>query len=124
MTFTKSKLTWESYFDKVEMIKGHVNNSGKLLAKLKDAEATASPWQQKAIRQIEPLLREMADNTTATIKHLNERKAYVHFPAFQNFVKANFELATDLEALTRDFVNYGNDKEKSESLGSQLEIGR
>ena len=44
------------------MVKGHVNNTGKLLAKLKDAEATGSPWQQTAIKRIEPLLKEMADN--------------------------------------------------------------
>jgi len=31
-------------------------------------------------------------------------------------------LATDLEALIRDFVNYGEAKEKIERLGKKLEV--
>ena len=81
-------------------------------------------WQQTAIKRIEPLLKELADNTTATINHLNDNQAKVHTPAFTDYVKANAELATDLEALIRDFVNYGSAKEKYESLGSKLEVHR
>jgi len=118
----KSKLSWESYARKVEMIKEHVNNTGKLLTKLHEAEVTGSPWQQTAIRQIDPLLRELAANTEATINHLKENKANIHFPQFKDYVKANYELATDLEALIRDFVNYGEAKEQIDRLGKKLEV--
>ena len=123
-SFTRSKLSWESYASKVEMIKGHVNNTGKLLTKLKDAEATGAAWQQTAIKRIEPLLKELAANTEATINNLNENKTKVHFTEFKDYVKANFELATDFEALIRDFVNYGEAKEKVEHLGGKLEVSR
>jgi hypothetical protein len=106
------------------MIKGHVNNTGKLLTKLKDAEATGAAWQQTAIKRIEPLLKELAANTEATINNLNENKTKVHFTEFKDYVKANFELATDFEALIRDFVNYGEAKEKVEHLGGKLEVSR
>jgi hypothetical protein len=121
-SFTKSKLSWESYASKVEMIKGHVNSTGKLLVKLQEAEATASPWQEAAIRRIEPLLKELAANTEATIKHLNENRTKIHVTEFKDYVKANYELATDLEALIRNFVNYGEAKQKFERLGEKLEI--
>jgi hypothetical protein len=121
-SFTKSKLRWESYARKIEMIKEHVNNTGKLLAKLQEAEATGSPWQQTAIKRIEPLLKELAANTETTINHLNQNKAKIHFTEFKDYVKANYELATDLEALIRDFVNYGEAKEKIERLGKKLEV--
>jgi hypothetical protein len=123
-SFTRSAMNWQSYASKLSMIKEHVNNSGKLLAKLKNAEATGSDWQRAAIKQIEPLLREMADNTEATIKHLSDNPAQVHMQQFKDYVKANYELATDLEALIRDFVDYGNAKDKYESLGSRLELHR
>lgn len=123
-SFTRSTMTWQGYGSKLDMIKGHVNNAGKLLARLKNAEATGSAWQQAAIKRIEPLLKELADNTTATINHLNNNQGKVHMPAFTDYVKANAELATDLEALIRDFVNYGSAKEKYESLGSKLEVHR
>lgn len=120
--FTSSKMSWESYARKVEMIREHINNTGKLLAKLKDAESTGLPWQQTAIRRIEPLLRELASNTEATINHLNGNRARVHFPAFQDLTAANLELATHLEALIRDFVSYGESKQKMEDVGRKLEV--
>jgi hypothetical protein len=121
-SFTRSTMTWRGYASKLDEIKIHINNTGKLLGKLKGAEATGSPWQQAAIKRIEPLLKELADNTTATINHLNDNPGKIHTPAFTDYVKANSELATDLEAVIRDFVNYGSDKEKFESLGSKLEV--
>ena len=51
----------------------------------------------------------------------DENTNKVHSPEFKDYVKANYELATDLEALIRDFVDYGNTKEKSERLGTKLE---
>jgi hypothetical protein len=121
-SFVRSKLSWVSFAGKIEMIKGHVNNTGKLLAKLQDSEATGSPWQQAAIKQIEPLLKELAANTETTINYLNENKQKIHFSPFPEYVKANYELATDLDALIRDFVNYGEAKQKYDRLGKKLEV--
>ncbi len=122
-SLTRSKASWKSFASKLNMIKEHINNTGKLLADLKDAEAGGSPWQRTAIKQIEPLLRELAGNTEVTINHLNEGSAKIHFPPFRDYVRANYEMAADLEALIRDFVDYGETKQKFESLGAQLEVG-
>ena len=73
-SFTRGGLSWESYADKIEMIKEHVNNTGKLLTKLQAEESDGSSWQQTAIRRIEPLLKELAANTETTINHLNENR--------------------------------------------------
>lgn len=120
--FAKSRLSWQSHATKIEMIKEHVNKTGKLLAKMKDLEPIGSPWQQTAIRRVEPLLQELADNTETTIRYLNENRIKIHFPEFQDYVKANYELATDLDALIRDFLSYGDAKEKMERLEKKLEI--
>jgi hypothetical protein len=122
-SFTRSKLSWQTYANKLTSIKEHINNAGTLLAKLKNAEAEGSEWQQTAIRRIEPLLKEMADNTTATINHLNDNHNRVHMPEFQDLVKANHASAVDLEGLIRDYVDYADAKEEFERLSSELEIG-
>ncbi len=122
-SLTRSKASWKSFAGKLNMIKEHVNTAGKLLADLKDAEAGGSPWQRTAIGQIEPLLRELAGNTEATINHLNESSTKIHFPEFKDYVRANYEMAADLESLIRDFVNYGETKQKFESLRARLEVG-
>ena len=123
-SFTRSTSSWQTYGTQLTAIREHVNNSGKLLTKLKSAEISGSPWQQTAIKRIEPLLKEMADNTTTVIKYLNDNPEKVHLPQFKDYVKANYELATDLDALIGDFVNFGSDEEKYKSLGSKLEVSR
>jgi len=124
VSFTRSTSSWQTYGTKLSAIREHVNNSGKLLTKLKSGEASGSPWQQTAIKRIEPLLKEMADNTTTTIKYLNDNPGKVHLPEFADYVKANYELATDLDALIGDFVNFGSAEEKYKNLGSKLEVSR
>jgi hypothetical protein len=118
-SFSRSKLSWQSYADKIEIIKGHVNNAGQLLSKLKASESAGSPSQQSTVKLIEPMLQEMADNLTATINHLNDNKEKVHMPAFRDYVKANYTMAVELETLVRTSVDYGKDKSKFEDLSTK-----
>jgi hypothetical protein len=121
--FTRSKLSWDTFAHKLQDIKDHVNTAGSILAKLKGGESQGSEWQQAAIRRIEPLLKEMADNTTATINHLNENQGKVHMPQFQELVKSNYAASADLENLIRDYVAYANAKEDFERLSSIVDAG-
>jgi len=121
-SFVRSNLNWTTHAKKIGLIKDHVNNTGKLLAKLKNAGSLGSPWQQTAIARIEPLLRELAANTETVIQRLNENSAKIHFPEYRACVKAHYELASDLEALIRDFVSYGETKEKLDRLQRKLEV--
>ena len=124
VAFTSSKISWETHAKQIEMIKEHVNNTGKLLAMLQADEEGGSPWQQAAIKSIEPLLKELAANTGATINHLNENQAKVHMQPFRDYVKANYVLATELESLIRNFVDYAESKEKLEDLSKTLNVPR
>ena len=97
------------------MIKEHVNNTGKLLTKLQAEEYNGSAWQQTAIKRIEPLLKELAveyrKDYQLSQRHTQTR---IHFTDFKDYVQMNCELATNLEELIRDFVNYGEAKQKLE----------
>jgi hypothetical protein len=119
VSFTRSQLSWVSYGDKIEQIKGHINNAGQLLAKLKNAESTGSPRQQMTIKRIEPLLQEMDDNLTATINYLNANPNKTHLPEFIGYVKTNSALATDMEAIVRASIDYGNDKAQLTRISSK-----
>lgn len=121
-SFTRSKLSWNSYAAKLNQIKEHVNKCGDLVQQLNDAKSEGSPWQQQAIERITPLLTELASNTTTTIEHLNNNQNQVHMKPFQDYVVANYDLASELSALITDFVNYGQTKDKFESLGQRLEV--
>lgn len=121
-TFTNSNLNWESYSKQIDLIKGHVNRTGKLLADMQQVESTGAQWQQSAIKRIYPTLKELADNTTTVIEQLTNHQSKVHSPQFRDYVKANYELSTDLESMLRDFANYGQTREKLERAETKLEF--
>ncbi|HVO97758.1 MAG TPA: hypothetical protein VMT15_06815 [Bryobacteraceae bacterium] len=120
--YTRSSYSPESYAEKLELMKQHVNTTGKLLAKLRDAEANGSIWQKTAIWRVDPLLKELAENTQRMITFFNANKTKTHFPEFRDWVKANSDLAGNLETLIKDFLTYGDLKQKLDRLGSRLEI--
>ena len=116
--FTRSKVTWRAYQEKIGLIKGHINNAAKLLGNLKAAESTGSPWQRQTIKRIEPQLQEMSDNLTATINYMNANPGKVHVPEFMDYVKINYALTTDLEGMLRASIDYEADKAKFARLSA------
>ena len=121
-SFTRSKISWEHHATVIEQMKEHVNEVGRLVAKMNDARIAGSPWQQQAIEQVTPVLKELATNTTAAIEHLNENKGRLHTPEYKELLTVNYDLATELSALVTDFVDYGKTKAKYERLTNKLEV--
>ena len=123
-SFTIGKLSWESHAHAVQQIREHVNAAGRLLTKLNENRALASPWQEQAIAEITPLLRELAANTTAVIEHIDANKLRLHSPEYKEYLTANYDVAKELSALINDFVDYGKHKNKFEHLRNKLEVER
>jgi hypothetical protein len=121
-SYTRSKVGWQSNAQKLSEIKEHINALGKVNKDLDDERALGSPWQQKAIDQIDPLLREMANVLTVTIMHLNDHPSQVHLSAYRDYAHANSELASKTAGMIRDFVDYDEAKSKAESLEAKLEL--
>jgi hypothetical protein len=103
------------------VIRGHVNRAGELLTKLNEAREGASPWQHQAIDRIYPLLKELADNTQATINHLNDNQSNVHFSPYTDYAKANYDLAQELAALVSDYVEFGEHEAEFHRLQEKLQ---
>jgi len=119
----QSNMSWESQAPKINAIRDDVNRVQKTMAKLNDASGAASPWQKTAIDRINPLLKEMADNTTSIIEHLNrEQGARLNTKEHKDYVKANAELAEEMSTMITDFVNYGKTRAKFEKLTQELEV--
>lgn len=120
--FTRSNMSWESYATQINSVKEHINSAGKFLAKLSAERENGSPWQQIAIDRINPVMKELASNTETVINTLNKNQRRVHMPEFQDYVRTNADLATELSHMISDFVDYGNTKVKLERLAAKLEI--
>jgi hypothetical protein len=122
-SFTRQDLSWESHAARIDLIKEHVNNTGRLLTDLKNARETASPWQQAAIDGIEPLLKELADNMELTIEHLNNNQGRLHAAGtYKEYAVANYKLAKELTVLIEDHMEYGKHKAEFERLEEKLKI--
>lgn len=121
-SYTRSKVSWHTHAQTLESIKNHVNNMGKLLQQMQDIKSEGSPWQQNAIDQIDPMLRQMADHLTTTIEYGNDHPNLVHMMKFQNYVQAMATFAADTHQLISDVVAYDQARAKAQMLEQKLEI--
>ena len=119
-SYARSKLSWKSHAAKLDEMKNHVNALGKVSKELVDQRAIGSPWQQKAVDQIDPLLREMAVLLTATINHLKENPSQVHLPKYREYAHANYEVANKIAGMIRDFVEYDEVQSRVDALEAKL----
>jgi hypothetical protein len=121
-SFTYSRRSWQQHGYKLAAIRGHVNDLGKVSKQLVDLRSQGSPWQQAAIDQIDPLLREMAKQLTITMDHLRENQSLVHMPAYRDYAHGCYELAVKTAGMIRDFVEYDKAKSKTEVLEAKLNL--
>jgi hypothetical protein len=119
---TRSDVSWQTHADMLERVKEHVNDLGRAADKLNGARDQASPWQRQAIDRMMPLLKELADNTTAAINHLKENKTRPTTPAYTEYLRQNDETAHQLSDLISSFVRYGKTKEELDKLEQKLEV--
>lgn len=115
------QVSWQSHAAQLNTIREHVNKAGKLLAQMNEARHTASPWQERALDRIHPLLKELADNTGATINHLNDNKSRIHFSEYADFATAGSDLAEELASLVSDYVDFGEHEADYHRLKGKLE---
>lgn len=120
--YTRSKLSWGSHGFRLEQMREHVNALGTVSKQLTDLRQQGSPWQQKAIDQIDPLLREMASALTATINHLNKNQSRIHTQAYSDYVQASYNLAKKTAGMIQDFVEYDQAQSKAASLEANLNL--
>lgn len=121
-TYTRSRLSWQSHARQVDRIREHVNELGKLNKDLSELRSEGSPWQQHAIDQVDGRLREMADLLRQTISHMNENPSQIHMPAFRDYAKANYQLATKIANMISDFVDYDQSKSMADALEQKLAL--
>lgn len=100
-SFVHSRMSWQTEAAKIAEIKRHFNKLGELVTKMNKAEAP-SPRQQQAIREVTPMVEELASYITMTIYHLGENPDRLIFTSFPDYVAANAGLASSIAQLLSD----------------------
>jgi hypothetical protein len=122
--YARSRLSWKAHGNQLEAMKVHVNELGKIAGELNVLAPQGSRWQQQAIQQVMPLLKEMAGNLNNAIEHLNENQSQVHMQPFRDYARTNYGLAKRTADLIRDLVDYDEAKSRAESLEQKRELAQ
>jgi len=121
-SYTRSNVAWEGHAAALDQMKHHINDAGRTLTKLDEARGSASPWQATAIERIKPLLKEIAANTQNVIQTLNGSPKRITTTEYKDYLETNSDVSEQLAGLIRDFVDYGNAKNRMERLNAKLEL--
>lgn len=121
-SYTRSRLSWESHARRLQEIKDHTNDLIQEVNQLNSLRDQGSPWQQRAIDQVTPLLREMSGSLTTTIRQLNENQSRVHMPQYEDYVNANSEVMTRTAKLITDLVEFDLAQARASGLEKSLNL--
>jgi uncharacterized phage infection (PIP) family protein YhgE len=119
-SFTRSNVSWRSHAAQINTIKTHVNQLGQTLSQLEAARDSAGKSQQAAIDRIRPVLEELASNTTAIIDHLNQNPKRLLDPAYREYLRANDDLAANLNQQTSDIVAFSRAERRFQEAQSRV----
>lgn len=114
-------VSWETHAEMLDRIKEHVNNMGRIAAKLQEEREEASPWQQQAIDRMVPMLKEIAANTTAAIEHLNQNHERPTTPDYVEYLQQNADTSHELADMISAVNQYGRERSKLERLQDKIE---
>jgi hypothetical protein len=124
MFMDRSPVWRQAHAQELNVIRGHINEIGKLEQRMRDARDSGSAWQQKAVDEVRPLLQQMADNLTSAIEHYNRTRHVSHTGPYADYLQANADLASKLHAMVSDAVQYGKAKAAYDSLTTMSEPGQ
>ena len=114
-------VAWQTHAILLQLVKGHVNQLSRTIAKLEAERSEASVWQQKGVDRVLPLLRELAENTTAAINHVNANQARPVSGYYADYLDENAETAHDLNRIITATIEYGHLRGKLEKYEEQIQ---
>jgi hypothetical protein len=118
----RTDASWETHAAMLDSVKEHVNELGRTIAKLQAERGQASVWQQQAIDRVLPLLQELAANTTAAIKHLNQNQIRPVSGNYPEYLEENAQTAHELARIITATVEYGHTKAKLDKIQQTLGV--
>jgi hypothetical protein len=113
-SFTRSRTNWKTQADQIYRIRQHTNDLAKVIQQLNDIRDTASPWQQKSIDRLNPMLKDLVVSVTSMIHCVSDQtESPIGAGTYRECVLNNYKISVDLAALINGFVQYGSDKAKA-----------
>jgi hypothetical protein len=88
-------------------MKDEVNRMGRELTVL-EAERDALPtWEQQAVDDTLPLLKDAAENTSSAIQYFNEGRTHLWTPAYRDYANRVYEDSRQITKSLKSDLKYG-----------------
>jgi hypothetical protein len=71
-SFANGRITRVTHSFHANLVRGHINTIGKQLSRLQEIRHVSAPWQREAIDAVVPIAANVATETEAAIRHLND----------------------------------------------------
>ncbi|HTZ60264.1 MAG TPA: hypothetical protein VMB49_19280 [Acidobacteriaceae bacterium] len=120
----RNDVSWQTHGAMLASVKEHVNQLSRTMAKLQTERSEASTWQQRSIDRVMPLLRELSENTTAAIEHINANQNRPVSGYYSEYLDSNAENAHEMAQIISETIQYGHTRDKMEKLEDQLSSPR
>ena len=117
----RSDVSWQTHATQLSAVKEHVNQLSRTIAKLQAQRGEASTWQQRGIDRLLPLLRELVENTTDAINHLNKNQIRPVSGNYAEYLDDNADMAHQLNQVISATVQYAHTRTKLEKLEEQIQ---
>jgi hypothetical protein len=118
----RTDVNWQAHAEMLDRVKNHVNNMGRIVAKLGETSSSGSDLQEQAVDRILPLLKELAANTTAAINYLNQNKSRPKTDPYTQYLHDNAETAHQLAATVSSLWEYEKSMTRIAKLKNKLEL--
>jgi hypothetical protein len=102
-----------AHMERLNAMKGDVNRMGRDLAALEAERDTLPKWEQEAVDQTEPLLKEAAKNTENAIEYLNENRTQLWTPDYRSYASNIYDESNQIAKSLKGYL-------KSEKLREEL----
>lgn len=119
-SFARGKLDWQSHSVVSQQIKADVNKLQENMRGLQSHRTEASPWQQDTIDRITGLANDLATNMNNAINQLNKSKSTPTAPPYPEYLDANYQIVSDLQAAINSTIDFEQTKGKMDALQAQL----
>jgi hypothetical protein len=118
-----SHLHWKSHTDRLSTLGDHVNDMGRMLARLEEMKAIATESQQLAIDNARPHLVAIADQLGRAIGLVNENTSSVKLSPYSDTVTDISQHTTSLYEKLDTILNYESAKGRLNGLEILPESG-
>jgi uncharacterized surface protein with fasciclin (FAS1) repeats len=113
------QLSWQSHANKLNLMKDHINEMGKMLAELESMKPKATLFQEKAIEAARPHLEDMAQRVEKGINWLSEDRQSIAKAEYRDNLHGIWSSADELYRHVDTIIDYHEARMRLQELAEE-----